>query len=84
MCLRFDGVEAYKCTHMTSLSAGMIEAAYGRVADLGATRWLAELSKHYERYWESHRIAPPGLRHLMVCLDDGPCYEFICIGFSCD
>jgi len=75
MRLRFDGVEAYKCTYLTSLGAEMIEAAYDRLVDRGATPWLAELSKRHERYWE--------LRHLMVCFDDGPCYESICTAFSC-
>jgi hypothetical protein len=82
--LRFDGVEAYKCTYLTSLGVEMIEAAYDRLVDLGATPWLAELSKRYERYWEIRRVAPLELRHLMVCFDDGPCYELICTGFSCD
>jgi hypothetical protein len=84
MRLWFDGVEAYKCTYLTSLGVEMIEAAYDRLVDRGATPWLAELSKRYESYWELHRVAPPGLRHLMVCFDDGPCYEFICTGYSCE
>jgi hypothetical protein len=80
--LLFEGVEAYRCTYLTSCSAEMFGTAYGKLVELGPTPWLAELSRDYERYSQSVRRAPQKLQHLMICFDDGPCYEIICTGFN--
>jgi hypothetical protein len=82
--LLFEGVEAYKCTYLFSCAPEMFELAYGKLLDLGATPWLAELSKRYQSYCESIRSVPHRLKHLMICFDDGPCYEIVCKGFSSD
>jgi hypothetical protein len=80
--LTFEGVEAYKCTHMSALSVEMIKEAYDRVVRIDDSPWLAEVSaisaSHYERVEGSARE----LRHLMISFDDGPCYEFICVRFA--
>jgi hypothetical protein len=73
--LLFEGVEAFKCTFLTSCSAEMFNTAYGKLVRLGASQWLAETQKI------NTRISPKELQHLMICFDDGPCYEFICTGF---
>ena len=75
--LVFDGVEAYKCTYLTACSADMFNTAYAKLVRLGTTPWLSELLKSYKG------TAPAaGLQHLMICFDDGPCYEVVCTGFS--
>ncbi len=43
--LLFDGVEAFKCTYLTSSSAEMFKAAYAKLVRLGAAPWLSELLK---------------------------------------
>jgi hypothetical protein len=73
--LLFDGVESFKCTYLTSCSAEMFNTAYGKLVRFGATQWLTETQA-------AHRCgASTKLQHLMICFDDGPCYEFICLGF---
>ncbi len=72
--LQFDNVAAFKCTYLPALTTGMITAGYGRLVDLGASEWLANT-----------RQSPPlevRLRHLLICFDDGPCYEFLCESFA--
>jgi hypothetical protein len=73
--LVFEGVEAFKCTYLTSCSAEMFNTAYGKLVHLGATQWLAETEK------VNSGRSPSALKHLMICFDDGPCYEFICTDF---
>jgi hypothetical protein len=76
--LLFEGVEAYKCTYLTSISAEMFNTAYGKLVKLGATAWLNAAMKVYSKPSQ----APGELQHLMICFDDGPCYEFICTSFK--
>jgi hypothetical protein len=78
----FDGVEAYRCTYMTALRVEMIRIAYDQIARLGETDWLTEVRLPVEEFHSRRRTAPPSLQHLMVCFDDGPCYEIICTGFT--
>jgi len=77
--LLFDGVEAYKCTHLTSLKRDML-VAYERVVRLYETPWLLDMSSNYKPQRGNH--VKEDLMHLMICFDDGPCYEFICTKFS--
>lgn len=79
--LRLEGVEAYRCTYLPALSAEMINTAYGRLINLGATSWLKEISNQVHAYWAERKRSPHTLSHLMICFDDGPCYEFICSSF---
>src|SRR5579859_4815528 len=67
--LRFEGVESYRCTYLTSLNIDMIKNAYGRLVDLGRTAWVHELATRSES---------ADVTHLMICFDDGPCYEIAC------
>jgi hypothetical protein len=76
--LLFEEVEAYKCTYLTSCSVEMFNAAYGKLVKLGATAWLAEVMKVYSKASQ----APKDLQHMMICFDDGPCYEFVCVSFK--
>lgn len=73
--LLFEEVEAFKCTYLTSCSAEMFNTAYGKLVRLGSTQWLAETQE------ANSRRSPSELQHLMICFDDGPCYELICRGF---
>lgn len=74
--LLFEGVEAFKCTYLTSCGAEMFNTAYGKLVRLGSTPWLAATQE------ANSRRSPGELQHLMICFDDGPCYELICRGFK--
>jgi hypothetical protein len=76
--LLFEGVEAYKCTYLTSCSAEGFNTPYGKLVRLGATAWLNEIMKVYSNASQ----APKELQHLMICFDDGPCYEIIRTSFN--
>ena len=80
--LLFNGVEAYKCTYLTAINAGMIDAAYGKLVSLGDTQWLTEISRTRSDRYSKMKEIPPELKHLMICFDDGPCYEIVCVSFS--
>jgi hypothetical protein len=75
--LLFDGVEAYKCTYLTSLTVEMINVAYGKTVQLGMTPWLTKSLESTRKFG----VVPKEFHHLMICFDDGPCYEFICADF---
>jgi hypothetical protein len=76
--LVFDGVEAYRCTYLSSLSANVIKAAYGKLVQVDESPWVAEISQVYDKGGRTSK----DLKHLMICFDDGPCFEFICLEFS--
>jgi hypothetical protein len=75
--LRFDEVAAFKCTFQPALTAEMIESAYDKLVDMGSSSWLDEANR--ARVPEG---AGTVLRHLRICFDDGPCYEFLCPRFE--
>lgn len=71
--LSFEGTELFKCTYLTSLVAEMIRLAYGKLVDLGRTELRTQIA---------NRSQKEDIRHLMICFDDGPCYEVVCTSFS--
>ncbi len=75
--LIFDGVECFKCTYYRSCSLEMREA-YGKVIDVGNSRWLSEIKQNLLQAGENAE----SLKHLRIYFDDGPCYEFICRAFE--
>ncbi len=75
--LSFDGVEAFMCTYLTSLTLEMVELAYGKLIEFSPSDWLGRLSKDHQRPGR-----PAALKHFMICFDDGPCFEFICTSFE--
>ena|SRR5689334_12924340 len=75
--LLFDGVEAYRCTYLTSCTVEMFNTTYDKLVKLGPTPWLHDVLEVFSR----SNAAPPELQHLMITFDDGPCYEFICTSF---
>jgi hypothetical protein len=77
--LHFNGVAAFMCTHLRLLTVEMLSASYGRVVDLGETKWLADSMRFANR---DPREPVLRLRNLQICFDDGPCYEFLCEGFA--
>ena len=79
--LVFFGVQAYKFTHLAALSVEMIEIAYGRLVDLIDSAWLEEVSRRATKYYNLRNRVTSPLRHLAICFDDGPYFEFICEGF---
>lgn len=78
----FDGVEAYKCTHMTARSVEMINTSYDRLVRLDGSPWLAQVKANSAPYYAKRQASQKELQHLMISFDDGPCYEFICTGFK--
>lgn len=65
-------------THYVAIDAKWIQLAYDKVVDLGDTRWLRSIRSNIV----ASRIETGQLRHLMICFDDGPLYEFICESFE--
>lgn len=80
MWLHFEGVETFKCTYHNACTVEMVETAYDKVVDVGSSSWLADIEKQLALSGQS----TSELRHLMICFDDGPCYEFICKAFTVD
>jgi hypothetical protein len=75
--LLFEGIEAFKYTFLTSCNAEMFNTAYAKLVRLGETPWLSELRQTYA----SGSRPAKELQHLMICFDDGPCFEFACLSF---
>lgn len=71
--LSFAGTELFKCTYLTSLTPEMIRSAYGKLVDLGRTELWSRIADRSQK---------ENIRHLMICFDDGPCYEVVCTSFS--
>src|SRR5262249_22598745 len=71
--LSFEGTELFTCTYYRSRTVEMIQLAYGKLVDLGRTELLTQITVRSQKN---------NLRHLMICFDDGPCYEFVCASFS--
>ena len=65
-----------RCTHLPALTVSMIQTSYGNLVDLGETEWLIEGQRLTDK-WTKGR-SKVSLRHLQLCFDDGPCYEFLC------
>ena len=76
--LIFAGVEAFKCTYLKFCTADMFNSAYARLVRLDDTAWLSELTKTCA----SDDQSQAKLQHLMICFDDGPCFEMICRSFE--
>ena len=74
--LVFEGVEAFKCTYGQACAEWML-SAYDRLVELPGSPWAQDLSVQLQRV----SGAQPSLRHLMIYVDDGPCYEVICRSF---
>lgn len=82
--LVFEGVEAYKTTYLTSLGSvdrDLRREAYGDLIAVEGSDWLAQMTKAHAEYCASAQKAPNKLNHLMICFDDGPCYEVVCVSF---
>ena len=73
--LLFHGVAAFKCTYLPALTAEMIQSAYDKLVAIESTSWLRDANS-------VRRLEPTPLRHLRICFDDGPCYEFLCAEFE--
>lgn len=83
--LLFSDVEIYKCTYLAalrSINRELRTQAYGKVISVGASAWLADINTGYQEYHKRRPTKPKVLQHLMICFDDGPCYEFICVNFE--
>lgn len=79
--LHFEGTELFICTYLTSLTPEMAQSAYGRLVDLGCTDLRMQVSARIQQS-SAARFQKRDIRHLMICFDDGPCYEILCTGFS--
>lgn len=79
--LRFEGVEAFKCTYLTALGSvdrDLFKKAYGNLIEVENSSWLREIEKARNEYHSRMPQTPKRVRHLMICFDDGPCYEIVC------
>jgi hypothetical protein len=73
--LHFHDVAALRCTYLPALTADLIRSAYDKLVEIRNSPWLSEAnSVRWDR--------PKPLRHLRICFDDGPCYEFLCAEFE--
>jgi hypothetical protein len=82
--LLFEGVEAFRCTYLTSLDSISHEwrnEAYGNLIQFQSSPWLTEVSNARSGYHAKMSAQLKSVQHLMICFDDGPCYEFICESF---
>ena len=78
----FEGVEAFKCTYMTSVAVNLINVAYNKLVDMGKTTWLDDVMLINSEYIKHTGQNLPTLRHLAIYFDDGPCYEVVCKTFK--
>jgi hypothetical protein len=76
--LLFSGCEVFRCTYRDALTPEQVEQSYGCVVSVHESQWLKEASRLLAQRGKSGTE----LRHLMICFDDGPCYEFICRNFA--
>ncbi len=74
----FTAVEAYRCTYLEA-RAEEGDAACDKLVDVGQSAWLSEIRSRLARRGHGELQA---LKHLLIALDGGPCYEVICKGFS--
>jgi len=74
--VRFLDVVAIKCTYLPALTAELIHSAYDKVVEITPSAWLTEVQT------TTLADAMGQLRHLRICFDDGPCYDFLCRGFE--
>ncbi len=82
--LRFDGVEAFKATYLNSLGSidtQWLKEAYCTVISV-PSEWLSRVERAYTDYLRAAHRLPQKLQHLVICFDDGPCYEFVCVRFE--
>jgi len=85
MVLLFEGVEAFKCTYLASLGSinhQLFREAYANLISLEDSPWLTEVRRARTEYHARMPKQPKEPHHLMICFDDGPCYEIICENFK--
>lgn len=76
--LIFEDLAAFKCTYEGACTPDMIRTAYDKVVDVGSSEWLSAVREQLVSYRAGNLEE---LKHLMIYLDDGPGYEFICRTF---
>ena len=76
--LLFEDVQAFKCTYEKACTAEMISTAYDKVVDLGSSEWLTAVREQLASFGVEN---VEGVKHLIIYLDGGPCYEFLCRNF---
>lgn len=81
--LQFFGVVAFKCTYLYALTSDMIKSSYDKLVDLGKSDWLRQAQSSATSYSDEDPSVTQ-LKHLRICFDEGPCYEFLCSGYNCD
>jgi hypothetical protein len=76
----FKEVQAFKSTYLASLGSvdkELFREAYGSLISLEESAWFNEIKKAYIEYHAKMPAPPKELHHLMICFDDGPCFELI-------
>jgi len=74
--LVFSDVRVVNCRHYGAISLSMIDA-YDHVVEYESSQLLTDTRQLIGRMMDAGQY-----RHLAICFDDGPYYEFICKGFS--
>ncbi len=67
---------------MTARNIEMIKTAYDKLVRLKNSAWLSEVTAKSASFYTKMQGSPKEFQHLMICFDDGPCYEFICVEFQ--
>ncbi len=77
--LLFDRVASYRCTLRQALSPPVLRTFQGRLTEITGSAWKDEVLAAL-----MDNGTPPSspLRHLVICFEEGPCYDFICGGFE--
>ncbi len=71
--LRFTGVEAYKCTYLTSCDVEVIESAYDKLIEVVKSEWAATVQPIIDRV----SSVPRQVTHYRIFFDDGPAYDLL-------
>jgi hypothetical protein len=75
--LSFLNTIAFRCTYLPALTVEMIESSYDRLIEVGMSDWLMNATETM-----GNRQFDFPVKHLQICFDDGPCYEFLCESFQ--
>lgn len=78
LSLLFDHVASYRCTLRTALGPHAIQTFLGKLTEIIGSAWKDEVLVALT----DNGTPPDPLRHLVICFEEGPCYEFICGGFE--
>jgi hypothetical protein len=77
LVITFLNTVSFLCTYLPGLTADMLETSYDKLIDLEDSDWLKKTTESMQNSRFNFKI-----RHLRICFDNGPCYEFLCEDFQ--